>query len=68
MSRAGLGIALGMLDYPAAWVGWFRPRDELAAAVAELLMVGFYGKTAASPSARLLARQVRRGKSGASSS
>ncbi len=65
MARAGLGIALGMLDYPAAWFGWFRPRDELAAAVAELLLVGFYGASSASPSARLLARQVRRGQVGA---
>ena len=65
MARAGLGIAFGMLDYPAAWFGWFRPRDELAAAVAELLLVGFYGTNSASPSARLLARQVRRGQVGA---
>lgn len=59
--RAGLGVAIGMLAYPAAWFGWFRPRDELAAAVAELLLIGFYGASSASPSARLLARQVRRG-------
>ncbi len=65
MARAGLGIALGMLDYPAAWFGWFRPHDELATAVAELLLVGFYGTNSASPSARLLARQVRRGQVGA---
>lgn len=63
--RAGWGVALGILDYPAAWFGWFRPRDELAAAVAELLLVGFYGTSSASPSARLLARQVRRGQVGA---
>lgn len=54
-----------MLDYPAAWFGWFRPRDELAAAVAELLLVGFYGANSKSLSARLLARQVRRGQVGA---
>jgi beta-N-acetylhexosaminidase len=63
--RAGLGIARGMLDYPAAWFGMFRPRDALAADVAELLIVGFYGANASSPSARLLARQVRRGQVGA---
>ena len=61
----GWGVTLGILDYPAAWFGWFRPRDELASAVAELLLVGFYGTSSASPSARLLARQVRRGQVGA---
>lgn len=61
MVRAGLGIAFGLLSYPAAWLGWFRPRDELADAVAELLLIGFYGTNSASPSARLLARQVHRG-------
>lgn len=65
MTRAGVGIALGMLDFPLAWFGWFRPRDELAAAVADLLMIGFYGRSSASPSARLLARQVHRGQVGA---
>jgi len=63
--RAGLGMALGMVAYPAAWFGWFRPRDKLAAAVGDLLLVGFYGASAASPSACLLARQARRGQVGA---
>lgn len=54
----------GMVIYPVAWLGWFRPRDELAAAVADVLLIGFYGATGASPSARLLARQVRRGQVG----
>jgi beta-N-acetylhexosaminidase len=58
-------MVLGMTAYPAAWLGWFRPRDQLAAAVGELLLVGFYGANAASPSARLLARQMRRGQVGA---
>ncbi|MEC7764367.1 MAG: glycoside hydrolase family 3 N-terminal domain-containing protein [Pseudomonadota bacterium] len=62
--RAFLGFARGMLDYPAAWFGLFRPRDELAAAVAELLIVGFYGANTRSPSARLLARQIQRGQVG----
>lgn len=65
IARAGFGVARGMLDYPAAWLGWFRPRDELASAVAELLLIGFYGASPTSPSARLLARQVRRGQVGA---
>ncbi len=64
-ARAGLGIAVGMITYPLAWLGWFRSRDDLAAAVGELLLVGFYGASSASPSARLLARQVRRGQVGA---
>jgi beta-N-acetylhexosaminidase len=63
-ARAARGFGRGMLDYPAAWFGLFRPRDDLAAAVAELLVVGFYGANARSPSARLLARQVRRGQVG----
>jgi beta-N-acetylhexosaminidase len=63
-ARAVRGISRGMLDYPAAWFGLFRPRDALAAAVADLLIVGFYGANARSPSARLLARQVRRGQVG----
>ncbi|MFK7955757.1 MAG: glycoside hydrolase family 3 N-terminal domain-containing protein [Lysobacterales bacterium] len=54
-----------MLSYPAAWFGWFRSRDELAKAVAELLLIGFYGANSSSLSARLLARQVRKGQVGA---
>ncbi|WP_323032343.1 glycoside hydrolase family 3 protein [Paracoccus sp. (in: a-proteobacteria)] len=63
-ARAVLGFGRGMLGYPAAWFGLFRPRDELAAAVAELLVVGFYGSNSRSSSARLLARQVHRGQVG----
>jgi len=58
-------MGLGMTAYPAAWLGWFRPRDALAAAVGELLLIGFYGTSSSSPSARLLARQARRGQVGA---
>lgn len=64
-ARAGLGMAIGMIAYPAAWLGWFRSRDKLAAAVGELLLIGFYGSSSTSPSARLLARQARRGQVGA---
>lgn len=53
-----------MLGYPAAWLGLFRPRDQLATAVAELLIVGFYGSNSRSLSARLLARQIHRGQVG----
>lgn len=63
-ARAGLGAGRGMLAYPVAWYGLFRPRDALADAVSELLMLGFYGANARSPSARLLARQVQRGQVG----
>lgn len=62
--RAVRGFGRGILDYPAAWFGLFRPRDGLATAVAELLVVGFYGATSRSFSARLLARQVQRGQVG----
>lgn len=58
-------MAIGMTTYPVAWLGWFRARDTLAAAVGELLLIGFYGTSSASPSARLLARQARRGQIGA---
>jgi beta-N-acetylhexosaminidase len=64
-ARAGVGMVIGMTAYPIAWLGWFRSRDKLAEAVAELLLLGFYGANAASPSARLLARQVHRGQVGA---
>ncbi|MBN8291436.1 glycoside hydrolase family 3 protein [Rhodobacter sp. NTK016B] len=63
-ARALFGFGLATLTYPVAWFGLFRPRDALADAVAELLVIGFYGATARSPSARLLARQVRRGQVG----
>lgn len=62
--RAVRGFGRGMFDYPTAWFGLFRPRDGLATAVAELLVVGFYGSTSRSLSARLLARQVQRGQVG----
>lgn len=61
---AALGLARGLLAYPAAWFGPWRPRDDLAAAVAELLMLGFHGANMRSFSARLLARQLRRGEVG----
>ncbi len=62
--RAGLAMAVGYLAYPMAWLGLGRPRDALADAVATMLLIGFYGATTRSPSARLLARQVRRGEVG----
>jgi len=61
---AAFGLTRGLLAYPTAWFGPWQPRDEIAAAVAELLMLGFHGATARSFSARLLARQVRRGEVG----
>lgn len=62
--RASWGVAWGVRGYPAAWIGTLRPRDALAEAVSELLIIGFYGANARSPSARLLARQMRRGEVG----
>ena len=47
-----------------AWLSPFRPRDSLAAALSDMLMIGFYGASPRSLSARLLARQVRRGQVG----
>ena len=57
-------MAVGLRSYPVAWLGLFRPRDRLAAAVGDMLFLGFYGFTAGALSARLLARQVRRGQVG----
>ncbi|MEO0752541.1 MAG: glycoside hydrolase family 3 N-terminal domain-containing protein [Pseudomonadota bacterium] len=64
MARAGLGMVRGMTVYPVAWLGVFRARDDLAAAVSDLLLIGFVGASHRSASARLLARQVRRGQVG----
>lgn len=57
-------MAKGMYAYPIAWTGLFRSRDRLAEAVAAMLLIGFYGADRRSPSARLLARQLRRGQLG----
>ena len=65
LTRAGFGMLLGVRHYPKAWLGSLRPRDPLAKAVGELLLVGFAGASVASPAARLLARQVQRGQVGA---
>lgn len=58
-------MARGMIFYPVAWFGWLRTTDKLAIAVGDILLIGFQGSTSASPSARLLARQARRGEVGA---
>lgn len=59
--RAGIGLILGGICFPIAW-GWTRhPRDPLAIAVSNVLMLGFFGSKSSSFSARLLARQVRHG-------
>lgn len=61
---AGLSLAKGFLVFPIAWLGLGRRRDALAAAVADLLLVGFYGSSRRAVGARLLARQARRGQVG----
>ena len=54
-----------MLAIPAGWIASRRrPGDPVAAAVGEMLMLGFYGTTRRSVSARLLAAQVRHGQVG----
>lgn len=63
-ASAGLGLLRGLLVYPVAWSGLLRPGDPLANDVAELLLMGFFGSSPRSFSARLLARQVRRGQVG----
>jgi beta-N-acetylhexosaminidase len=59
--RAGIGVILGAAYFPIAW-GWTRhPRDPLAIAVSNLLILGFFGSKSSSFSAKLLARQVKYG-------
>lgn len=58
---AGIGILKGMFFYPIAWFWTGHPRDPVALAVADMLMIGFFGSKKSSPSARLLARQIRNG-------
>jgi beta-N-acetylhexosaminidase len=64
--RAGAAarLAVGALAIPAARLASRRPADRLAAAVGEMLMLGFFGTTRASLSARLLAAQVASGQVG----
>lgn len=57
----GFGFFLGMLSYPVAWFWTQHPKDPLALAVAEILMIGFYGSKTTSPSAKLLAKQLHQG-------
>lgn len=64
MAVAGLGFLRAIVTYPLAWIAPPR-RDALSRAVADLLILGFHGATSRSPSARLLARQARRGEVGA---
>lgn len=59
--RATYGAFFAIFTYPIAWFWFGRPTDALALAVAEILLFGFYGSTTKSLSARLLAKQVKRG-------
>jgi beta-N-acetylhexosaminidase len=59
--RAGIGLILGAIYYPIAWAWTRHPRDPLAIAVSNVLMLGFFGSKSSSLSAKLLARQVRHG-------
>lgn len=59
--RIGMGLTLGAVYFPVAWVWTRHPRDPVAVAVSNVLMLGFFGSQKSSLSARLLARQVRHG-------
>ena len=59
--RAGIGILIGLIYLPIAWLWTRHPKDPLAQAIAEILILGFYGSNSSSPSAQLLARQMRYG-------
>lgn len=55
------GMFIGYLLYPIAWFLASRPKDELSKAIGDILLLGFYGSSSRSPSARLLARQIEYG-------
>lgn len=57
----GIGLIIGIFYFPIAWAWTRHPRDPLAIAVANVLMLGFFGSNRSSFSARLLARQARNG-------
>jgi len=59
--RAGIGLIFGIVYFPIAWAWTRHPRDPLAIAVSNLLMLGFFGSKKSSFSAKLLARQVKYG-------
>lgn len=59
--QAGGGLILGILFFPVAWAWTRHPRDPIAIAVSNVLMLGFFGSKNSSFSARLLARQVEHG-------
>lgn len=59
--RAGVGVILGIVYFPIAWLWTRHPRDPVAIAVSNLLMLGFFGSKKSSLSAKLLARQVKYG-------
>ena len=59
--RVGIGLILGILYFPIAWIWTRHSQDPLATAVSNILMLGFFGSKKSSFSARLLARQVRHG-------
>ena len=58
---ATAGILRNFMLYPVAWLWTQHPKDPLAKAVSQILMLGFIGSTSHSLSARLLARQLRYG-------
>lgn len=62
--RAAAGMAIGGMAVPLGLLVSTRPRDPIAAAVADMLMIGFHGTTRRSPTARLLAAQLRAGRVG----
>ena len=59
--RLAFGMFAGFLSYPIAWLLASRPKDDLSLAIADILLLGFYGSNTRSLSARLLARQLEHG-------
>lgn len=59
--RAGIGMIRAIFHFPVAWAWTRHPRDPVAIAVSNVLMLGFFGSKNSSFSAKLLARQMRLG-------
>lgn len=59
--HVAFGMLTGFLSYPIAWFLASRPKDDLSKAIADILLLGFYGSNSHSPSARLLAHQLEHG-------
>lgn len=59
--RSALDLIIALFTFPIAWFWPKQADDPICQAVADMLLLGFYGSSKYSLSARLLARQVQKG-------